>query len=288
MAVQKLKNRKAAQSQRSAKSHDVTAAASSRYSKRKTLTWDELEDWQKDNEYIITGYRPLQHNWKGCLTSVIAYLHNETVNIHSHLWASAFFLYSLFTVYPTYIHHHDHTSWVDVVILGVFLLSATLCLAASAFYHTSCCHSKEVRKLHGFIFRELILPESSQLQVSTRCHAFDYSGIIVLIVGSFFPSIYYGFWCQPSFQVLYLGAMMVAGLGLSMHVAGAAYLVLDPEYAKPTHRGARTSVFIALGLGAIVPTTHMFMVHDFNELVTEMGVNWLLASGALYIIGALL
>lgn len=73
-----------------------------------------------------------------------------------------------------------------------------------------------------------------------------------------------------------------------MDIAGAAFIVLDPEYAKPTHRGARTSVFIALGLGALFPTTHLFMTHSFNELVTEMGVNWLLASGALYIVGALL
>ena len=24
---------------------------------RKTLSWDEIEDWQKDNEYILRGYR---------------------------------------------------------------------------------------------------------------------------------------------------------------------------------------------------------------------------------------
>ena len=23
----------------------------------KTMNWDELEDWQKDNEYILRGYR---------------------------------------------------------------------------------------------------------------------------------------------------------------------------------------------------------------------------------------
>lgn len=69
---------------------------------------------------------------------------------------------------------------------------------------------------------------------------------------------------------------------------GAAYIILNPEYAKPTHRGARTMVFIGLGLGAIVPTTHLFLTHGFNKLVAEMGVNWLLTSGALYLVGALL
>ena len=69
---------------------------------------------------------------------------------------------------------------------------------------------------------------------------------------------------------------------------GAAYIVLNPEYAKPTHRGARTAVFIGLGLGAVVPNTHLLLTHGFNKLVAEMGVNWLLTSGALYIGGALL
>ncbi|KAF5357058.1 hypothetical protein D9756_006528 [Leucocoprinus leucothites] len=51
------------------------------------ITWDELEDWQKDNEYIPGGYRRVQNRWKGCLESVYAFnlapltttdLHNET------------------------------------------------------------------------------------------------------------------------------------------------------------------------------------------------------------------
>ena len=69
---------------------------------------------------------------------------------------------------------------------------------------------------------------------------------------------------------------------------GAAYIVLNPEYAKPTHRGARTTVFIALGLGAVIPVSHMFLTHDFGQLLREMGVGWLILSGALYIFGALL
>ena len=31
--------------------------AASRSLKLKTMNWDELEDWQKDNEYILRGYR---------------------------------------------------------------------------------------------------------------------------------------------------------------------------------------------------------------------------------------
>ncbi|KAF9485056.1 HlyIII-domain-containing protein [Pholiota conissans] len=226
----------------------------------KTVHWDELEHWQRDNEYILYGYRRLQHNWRGCFSSVFAYLHNETINIHSHLWGAVLFGYFLATYYQNYVVLHAMSAWQDVAVIGIFLASAIICLVGSAFYHTSGCHSQAV---------------------TSYCHAYDYSGIIILIVGSFFPSIYYGFYCDPHIQKFYLTAMGLAGLG-------AAYIVLNPEYAKPTHRGARTTVFIALGLGAVIPVSHMFLTHDFGQLLREMGVGWLILSGALYIFGALL
>ncbi len=35
-----------------------------------TLTWQEIPSWQKDNEFILTGYRRIQNNWRGCAASV--------------------------------------------------------------------------------------------------------------------------------------------------------------------------------------------------------------------------
>lgn len=152
--------------------------------------------------------------------------------------------------------------------------------------------------------------------MSNRCQAFDYTGIVgqcigpslhnlshistVLIVGSSFPCIYYAFYCQPGLQRLYLSGITIAGLGASVssqlistppHVhilTGAATIVLNPEYGKPTHRGARTKVFISLGLSGIIPVAHALHVHGFANLVHEMGFGYLLLSGALYIVGALI
>ena len=64
--------------------------------------------------------------------------------------------------------------------------------------------------------------------------------------------------------------------------------MLDREYSKPSHRGARTKVFIALGLSAIFPVVHGLLTHGLEKLLSEMGFGWLVASGALYISGALL
>lgn len=69
---------------------------------------------------------------------------------------------------------------------------------------------------------------------------------------------------------------------------GAAYIVLNPEYRKPTHRGARTKVFIALGLCGIGPVMHGLAIHGFRKFCYDMGAAWVLASAVLYINGALL
>lgn len=74
----------------------------------------------------------------------------------------------------------------------------------------------------------------------------------------------------------------------SCRSAGAASIVLNPEYGKPTHRGARTKVFVGLGLSGIVPVTHALLVHGFSNLVHDMGFGYLLLSGALYLVGALI
>jgi len=192
---------------------------------------------------------------------VYAYLHNETINIHTHLWGAVLFVYFCATFYDSYIKPFTLvTTWHDSAVFLIFLLSAASCLGASALFHTSSCHSQKV---------------------ASRCHAYDYSGIIILIVGSFFPAIYYGFFCDTQLKILYLTGISLAGLG-------AAWFILNPEYSKPTHRGTRTFVFIALGLSGMVPASHLIATHGVHELVTDMGVAWLLTSAALYIAGALL
>lgn len=94
--------------------------------------------------------------------------------------------------------------------------------------------------------------------------------------------------CVSPVSVCYFDHVCVTKILMQICQIGAAYIVLNPDYAKPTHRGARTIVFIGLGLCAIVPVSQLFLTHGFRTLISEMGINWLLISGALYIGGALL
>ncbi|KAI0763120.1 HlyIII-domain-containing protein [Trametes elegans] len=233
---------------------DVETDASRGKPRSKTLTWLEIPQWQRDNEYILTGYRRATASWRVCAASVFG------LNIHSHLGGAVLFAAFLLSFRQVYFVHYDSTMWADMAVFVIFLCAAIFCLFSSAFYHTFSAHSEAV---------------------AGRCNALDYTGIVVLIVGSFYPCIYYGFYCDPHYQAFYLSGITVAGLG-------AAYIVLNPEYRKPTHRGARTKVFILLGLSGIIPTLHGLVAHGFYTLCYEMGFGWLLASGALYIVGALL
>jgi len=153
-----------------------------------TVSWKAIEPWQRDNEYILTGYRRVQRSFRGCLASLFGYLHNETVNIHSHLSGAVLFAYLLCTSHST----HATTTWHDDAVFAIFLSSTIFCLLGSATMHAFSCHSEPV---------------------CARCHALDYTGIVVLIVGSFFPCIYYGFYCDPHIQVFYLSLISISGMG---------------------------------------------------------------------------
>lgn len=238
-----------------------SASLSNRFTvqKYRTLAYAELPEWMKDNEFILSGYRGQLNSWRKCLHSLFGYLHNETVNIHTHLHACVLFVFFLLTFNASYMKSHEDVSWADRAVFAAFLSSAAFCLFCSAFYHMSSCHSKDV---------------------ATRCNALDYSGIIVLIVGSVYPCLYYGFFCDPHYNFGYSLLFTAAGLA-------ASYIVLSPAYRGPTGRHARTKVFIALGLGGVLPVTHLMLSHGTNKL-QEMGFHWLLAAGAMYIAGAVL
>ncbi|KAI0035484.1 hemolysin-III related-domain-containing protein [Vararia minispora EC-137] len=241
-------------------------ARSSHVLQKRTITWSELPEWMKDNEYIISGYRRELRSWLACFHSIFGYLHNETVNIHTHLYGTVLFLFLLSSFEATYFAGYESVTVLDRAVFAIFLLSAVFCLSSSTLFHTAHAHSQKA---------------SQYTKVSLKCNLLDYSAIVVLIVGSFFPCIYYAFYCERIYQVTYLLVMTTAGLS-------AACIVLSSQYSSKANRHARTYVFIALGLSGILPVSHALVSHGFHKLNVEMGFHWLLTSATLYIAGALL
>jgi adiponectin receptor len=156
-----------------------------------TVLWDDLPSWQQDNHYIHSGYRPASNSLRKSFAS-LGYLHNESVNIYSHLTGAILFFILGFLLYGIIRPRYETASPGDVLVFSCFFLGAALCLGMSATYHTISNHSQYVAKFGNKL---------------------DYVGIVFLITGSFIPSIYYGFYCQPKLQMAYW--TMVSGFARS-------------------------------------------------------------------------
>ena len=68
---------------------------------------ENLDDFIRDNEYLRTGYRIFFHTYDVCAKSLFM-MHNETVNVWSHLIGSLIFIGMIFYVLvflsPTSLH----------------------------------------------------------------------------------------------------------------------------------------------------------------------------------------
>lgn len=147
------------------------------------ISWDDLPSWRRDNAFIHGSYRRTTPSYLHAAKSLL-YLHNESVNIWSHLIGSALFLssaaYIWGVVHPRYL---EHATAGDVAAFSCFFAGAVICLGMSATFHALVDHSEQVAKWGNKL---------------------DYTGIVALIVGSYVPALYYGFFCQPVLLKAYL------------------------------------------------------------------------------------
>lgn len=153
--------------------------------------WDDLPPWQRDNQFILSGYRPASGSFKKSFASVTS-IHNESVNIYSHLIPAVIFALSSVILYNALEPRYSSSSLADIMAFSCFFSGVILCLSTSAIFHIIQNHSAHVASIGNKL---------------------DYVGIVFLIVGSFVPSIFYGFYCYPNLQKFYL--IMVCGKSYS-------------------------------------------------------------------------
>jgi adiponectin receptor len=147
-----------------------------------TVGMDNAPKWQRDNKYIVRGYRPGN---TGCLDVVksLTFLHNETCNIYTHLIGTLLLpLLAISFLQVLSEPQFSSVSGKDYVVLGTFFWSAECCLVFSTIYHLVGCYSYDVEQ---FWLR------------------MDLLGIVAVIVGTSVPGIYYAFACEPSLQKLH-------------------------------------------------------------------------------------
>uniref|UniRef100_A0A0N5AFA9 Adiponectin receptor protein n=1 Tax=Syphacia muris TaxID=451379 RepID=A0A0N5AFA9_9BILA len=218
--------------------------------------FEYLPEWLQDNEYLRHGHRPPLPSFAECFRSILA-LHTETGNIWTHLIGCVAFalLAAWFLTRPD-----THIKFQEKLVFSFFFAGAILCLGMSFTFHTVSCHSIGVVR----IFCKL-----------------DYLGISLLIIGSFIPWIYYGFYCRREPKITYIAMVTVLGIG-------AVIVSLWDKFSEPRYRPLRAGVFCAMGLSGVVPTVHFVITDGVASLFEEASFHWLLLMAALYLTGALL
>ncbi|KAJ5455011.1 hemolysin-III related-domain-containing protein [Penicillium desertorum] len=176
------------------------------------LQWDQLPSWQRDNQYILSGYRTSSNSFIKSFASLI-YLHNESVNIYSHLIPAVILSFFGISLYKALARRYTSDSTADTMALGCFLLGTVLCLGISATFHIVQNHSSHVARI------------ANQL---------DYIGIVLLIVGSFIPSIFYGFYCHPNLQRVYLTMVCPHFSYRLLRLLPSAYCVRQKQCRRKT------------------------------------------------------
>ncbi|KAI1733086.1 hemolysin-III related domain-containing protein [Ditylenchus destructor] len=218
--------------------------------------YDLLPDWLQDNDFLHTGHRPPLPSFAECFKSILS-LHTETGNIWTHMIGCvAFLCLGLWW----HLRPDNHIQLQDQLVFSFFFVGAILCLGLSFVFHTVSCHSKEIVR----VFSKL-----------------DYVGISLLIVGSFIPWIYYGFYCRKEPKISYIAMVSVLGIG-------AVVVSLWDKFSETRYRPFRAGVFVAMGCSGIVPTIHFIVTDGMRRLIDENSFYWLLAMAFLYLIGAFL
>ncbi|KAF3937961.1 hypothetical protein ABW19_dt0203388 [Dactylella cylindrospora] len=228
-----------------------------RVTEKLTCMWDELEEWQQDNHFIISGYRPATASYLKSLKS-LSYWHNESVNIYTHLLGAIFFSILSSILYYILAPRYPTANVSDIAVFSAFFVGCLFCLGMSAFYHAVSNHSHEAAKMWNVL---------------------DYVGIVGLITGSFIPSVYYGFLCEETLRKSYWG--MICSIGI-----GCATVSVHPHFRTPKYRPFRTMMFVAMGLSAVFPIFHGLYLYGLEEVDRNCGLRWLVAEGVAYIFGA--
>ncbi|KAH8677746.1 mPR-like GPCR protein [Xylariales sp. PMI_506] len=239
--------------------HEEKGESPSEYASPALLSYEDIPEWYQDNAYIRGGYRPVSSSTKTCFKSWFR-LHNELVNIHSHLIPSVAFLLGETYILEPLHRRYARLTVADYVVLAIFLLTATTCFGFSAAYHTFISHSQKV--------------EALWLRM-------DFVGIILLIIGSFISGIYVGFWCENFERNIYWG--MSCGLGVLSII-----VMLHPKFQGPRWRTFRLLTLIFTGLSGVAPVAHGIQMFGFAQMILQSGLPYYLAEAGVFLTAAVI
>ncbi|KAF8847123.1 HlyIII-domain-containing protein [Acephala macrosclerotiorum] len=224
---------------------------------RGLLRFEDLPEWYQDNPSVHSAYRPVSYSSIPCLHS-LTYLHNETLNIYTHLIPAVLSIFVQIYIQNLITHHFPRASARDRLVFSAHVLAGMVTMFLSTCYHTLMNHSFEVSSLFLRI---------------------DYVGIITLTLGSFFSGIFVGFYCEPFLQRVYWTMIITLSLATSV-------LVLHPQLQGLRFRSHRTTAFVATGLSGFAPIGHGLWLYGWQEMWVRSGMPYWFLEGIVYGLGA--
>lgn len=187
-------------------------------------TIDEIPRWMADNKYILGSYRA-GYTFFMCLRSIFA-LHNETMNVWTHLLG--FFFFGAFGV-AMFIHVLE-PKVSHYFLFALMSVSCMACLGCSTVFHLFSAHYNE--------------------RVCRRLHTLDYFGITCLVIGSFVPTCYLAFACQPHLKWAYLAMIFILG---SVGLVGPFYSF----WTTPEFHSYKMLVYTFMVGSGVFPIIHV-------------------------------
>lgn len=242
---------------------------------RKTVTYHELPQWQKDNDFIINGYvRETNCLWH-CFDTMF-FFNNETLNIFTHLLPGTVLPVLLVFLIPYLISHSNFIKFIppwlvhlpaftttddtDYLIFMVFFIGFMVCLSCSATFHMLKVHSHKVASM------------GSRL---------DYAGILLLIASSLIGIIYYAFIDHPILRNTFISITSITGLI-------ALLITWHPDFRTAKWRPIRTSTFVIFAFTGLIPICTSFFLYNVEVAVNRFGLKYIGYEALSYLSGAAL
>lgn len=213
-----------------------------------------LPDYLKHNPHITHGYR-VNLSFKQTTYSLFHW-HNETLNVWTHFAGFLAFIVLSILSYATWL---NRAALGEVLSSAVFFLSALMMMLFSTIFHLyNCCSSRH----YDFTAK------------------LDYSGIAVLIVGSYYPLLYYIYYCPDQYIWRYGYGIIITGFG-----AAALYSVWQGKMHVPGTEGLRLFIFLGMGLFGIIPLPQSILIYGW-QIVPALSKCALM--GFCYVFGSLI
>lgn len=266
------------------------------------VKYEALPEYLKDNEFITDYYR-CEWPLKDIVLSIFS-VHNETLNIWTHLVGFLIFLWLMVMSLTDKMKPENviaalsgegSDGWLKTKMMNqsndsnaIFSESyATLFAKSTIFGAKEDTNSVPLWPWIVFLVGAMGCLIFSSVSHLFACHSrrfyyffwrLDYTGISLMIVCSFFAPIYYTFSDHPEWRFFYLSSITLVGILVVL-------TLLSPALSSGRFRSFRATLFLCMGFSGVIPAAHAVVLHWGHRQILWSLV-YEIVMGLLYGVGA--